>query len=75
MKDEVLARIIEKCGSLVGVRPMDASTRFEDLGAKSVDLVKMIAVLEDEFGVDINFMEFRRRKTFGEAAEYVASLA
>jgi acyl carrier protein len=75
MKDEVLALIIAKCATLVGERPMDATTRFEDLGAKSVDLVKMIAVLEDEFGVDINFMEFRRRKTFGEAAEYVASLA
>jgi acyl carrier protein len=75
MKDEVLALIMQKCKSLVGDKPMDAATRFEDLGAKSVDLVKMIAALEDEFGVDINFMEFRRRKTFGEAAEYVASLA
>lgn len=75
MKDEVLALMIQKCKTLVGDKPMDAATRFEDLGAKSVDLVKMIATLEDEFGVDINFMEFRRRKTLGEAAEYVASLA
>jgi acyl carrier protein len=75
MKDEVLALMIQKCKTLVGEKPMDAATRFEDLGAKSVDLVKMIATLEDEFGVDINFMEFRRRKTLGEAAEYVASLA
>lgn len=75
MKDEVLALMIQKCKALVGDKPMDAATRFEDLGAKSVDLVKMIATLEDEFGVDINFMEFRRRKTLGEAAEYVASLA
>jgi acyl carrier protein len=75
MKDEVLAKIIEKCKTLVGDKPMDAETTFEGLGAKSVDLVKMIAVLEDEFGVDINFMEFRRQKTFGQAAEYVARLA
>ena len=44
MKDEVLAKIIEKCKTLVGDKPVDAETTFEGLGAKSVDLVKMIAV-------------------------------
>ena len=30
MKDEVLAKIIEKCKTLVGDKPMDAATKFED---------------------------------------------
>jgi len=78
MKDEILEKIIEKAATLYGTdkSQYSADTRFtEDVNAKSVDLVKIIGVLEDEFGLDINFMEFRRKKTFGEAAEYVAALA
>jgi acyl carrier protein len=46
----------------------------EDLKAKSVNLVQIIAILEDAYDVQINFMEFRRKKTLGEAAEFVAQL-
>ena len=54
---------------------MTAETKFvEDLNAKSVNYVQIIAVLADEYDVEINFMEFRRKKTLGEAAEFVAQL-
>jgi acyl carrier protein len=50
-------------------------TRFsEDLRAKSVNLVQIIALLEDAFDVEINFMAFRRRQTFGEAADFVVEI-
>ena len=78
MKDEILAMIIEKAADIykTDASQYGADTRFaEDYNAKSMDIVKIIGVLEDEFGLDINFMEFRRKKTFGEAAEYVAGLA
>jgi acyl carrier protein len=78
MKDEILAMIIKKAADIykTDAASYSAATRFEeDYHAKSMDLVKIIGVLEDEFGLDINFMEFRRKKTFGEAAEYVAGLA
>jgi acyl carrier protein len=78
MKDEILALIIDKLVSLykTDASQYSAETRFaEDLKAKSVDMVKIIGVLEDEYGVDINFMEFRRQKTLGEAADYIAGLA
>lgn len=78
MKDEVLEMIIKKAADIykTDASQYSAETRFvEDYNAKSMDLVKIIGVLEDEFGLDINFMEFRRKKTFGEAAEYVAGLA
>lgn len=78
MKDEILELIIKKAADIykTDANLYSADTRFvEDYNAKSMDIVKIIGVLEDEYGLDINFMEFRRKKTFGEAAEYVASLA
>lgn len=50
-------------------------TRFvEDLAAKSMNIAQLIAVLEDDFGISIPFMEARRRKTVGEAVDYVLEL-
>jgi acyl carrier protein len=75
--DEVLERIIERAAELYKKDKSEysADTRFiEDLGAKSVNFVQIIAVLEEEFDIQIPYMEFRRKKTFGEAAEYVAGL-
>ncbi|MGI6333311.1 MAG: acyl carrier protein [Saccharofermentanales bacterium] len=78
MRDEILAKLIEKAADIYKTDPSqyNAETRFvEDYNAKSMDIVKIIGALEDEFGFDVNFMEFRRKKTFGEAADYVAGLA
>ena len=75
--EEVLSRIITRAAELFKVDPSQFSgeTRFiEDLKAKSVNYVQIIAVLEEEFDVQIPFMEFRRKKTFGEAADFVAEL-
>jgi acyl carrier protein len=75
--NEVLEKIIERAAVLFkkDASEFSAETRFiEDLGAKSVNYVQIISVLEDEFDVQIPFMEFRRKKSFGEAAEYVAGL-
>jgi acyl carrier protein len=77
LKQEILQKIIEKSCQLFGkdASELGATTSFvADLKAKSVDLVKIIAVLEDEFGIDIDFMDFRRFATLGEAAAYVAEL-
>ena len=40
------------------------------LGAKD----SMITVLEDEFDVEIPFMQFRRKLTIGESVDYVCEL-
>jgi len=77
LKDEILEKIIQRASELFkkDTGELNADTRFvEDLKAKSVNLVQIIAVLEDEFDVEVNFMEFRRKKTIGEAAEFVAAL-
>jgi acyl carrier protein len=52
----------------------DGTELIAELGAKSVNLVRIISSLEDEFDVEIPFMEFRRRKSIGEAIDYVVQL-
>jgi acyl carrier protein len=77
LKDEILEKIIQRASTLFKEAPgeLSADTKWvEDLKAKSVNYVQVIAVLEDAFDVQINFMEFRRKKTLGEAAEFVAQL-
>ena len=39
-----------------------------------MNLVRIISALEDEFEMEIPFMEFRRRKSIGEAIDYVVQL-
>lgn len=77
LRDEILDKIIERTAQVFKKDPgeLSADTRFvEDLKAKSVNYVQIIAILEDAFDVQINFMQFRRKKTLDEAAEFVAQL-
>jgi acyl carrier protein len=77
LRDEVLEKIIQRAAEVFKKDPgeLSADMRFiEDLKAKSVNFVQIIAILEDAFDVQINLMEFRRKKTLGEAAEFVAKL-
>lgn len=65
-----VATIFKKSGAEVS-----RDTRFaEDLDAKSVNYVQLIAVLNDAFGIDIPFMDLRRQRTVGEAIDFVARL-
>ena len=77
LRDEILEKIVERAAQIFKKMPEELSeeTRFvDDLKAKSVNYVQIITILADTFDVDIPFMEFRRKKTFGEAATYVAGL-
>ena len=77
LKEEILGHIIQRAAEMFRKDPgaLNADTMWvEDLEAKSVNYVQVIAVLADEYDVEINFMEFRRKKTFGESAEFVAEL-
>jgi acyl carrier protein len=77
LRDEILEKIIQRAAEVFKKDPgeLSADTRFiENLKAKSVNFVQIIAILEDAFDVQINLMEFRRKKTLGEAAEFVAKL-
>ncbi len=76
-REEAVKKIIERCCVLFNKKPseLDENTRFiEDLGAKSGNVSQMTNYLEDEFDVEISFMEFRRRATIGMAADYIEEL-
>jgi len=77
LREEILEKIIQRAAEVFKKDPgeLSADTSFvDDLKAKSVNFVQIIAILEDAFDVQINFMEFRRKKTIGEAAGFVAQL-
>ncbi|MBN1254347.1 MAG: acyl carrier protein [Deltaproteobacteria bacterium] len=77
LKEEILEKIIQRASTLFQKDPgeLNADTKWvEDLNAKSVNYVQIITILADEYDVEINFMEFRRKKTFSESAEFVAQL-
>jgi acyl carrier protein len=76
-KEQVVKKIVERVCEIFGKKESEVSeaTRLiEDLGAKSGNLTQLTTFLEDQFDVEVPFMEFRRRVTIGEAAEYVLSL-
>jgi acyl carrier protein len=76
-KQQVVEKIVERVCEIFGKQKSDVSedTNFaEDLGAKSGNLTQITTFLEDEFDTEIPFMEFRRKATIGEAAEYVLSI-
>lgn len=43
----------------------------KDLGAKSIIIMQIMTAIEDEFGIDLNYMQFNRKKAIGEIVEYV----
>lgn len=77
IQEEVIEALSKKCAELFNVKAEDLGpeTRFvEDLGAKSTNYVQLSSMLEDMYDVEVPYMEFHRKKTFQEAADYVNSL-
>lgn len=76
MRENVLAKIIEKGSKIWVVDPatLNGDTLFADMKAKSVHYSQLTTFLEDEFDVEVPYMNFKRCKTLGEAADYVTEL-
>ncbi|HHV13194.1 MAG TPA: acyl carrier protein [Clostridiales bacterium] len=76
-RDEVFEMLVERGAPLFGKskEEMNEDMRFvEDLNAKSVHYSQITTFLEDKFDVEIPYMTFRRKKTIGEAVDYVCDL-
>jgi len=75
-REQIVEKIKERVCVLFDKKPeeLDESTSFIELGAKSGNVSQMTNFLEDEFDVEVPFMEFRRKTTIGEAADYVVEL-
>jgi acyl carrier protein len=76
MKEKILAKIIERAAPIWGVSPdeLNQQTAFSDMNAKSTHYSQITTHLEDAFDIEVPFMQFRRCKTLGEAAEFVEEL-
>lgn len=76
MNDEILAKIIERGAYIWGKEESDlsADTTFDEVGAKSGHISQITTFLEDEFDIEVPYIGFKKCKTLGEAAAYVADL-
>lgn len=77
MKEEILAKLIERAAEVFNIDAgqLSGETHFKNhLKAKSTQIVQVTTYLEDEFDVEVPYMEFKRKATFDEAAEYIEIL-
>lgn len=73
--EEVVDLLANKAAELFNLAPstLGPDTRFkEDLGCKSIDIVKITVALENEYDVEVPFMAFMRCATFADAAAFIA---
>ena len=73
-RSNVLNLIIERLNAMLGAGEYNEETKYADIGMKSGNYSAMITLLEDEFDVEIPFMQFRRKLTVGESVDYVWEL-
>lgn len=76
MREKVLEKIIERACSIWNAEPsvLSEETVFADMNPKSAHYSQMTTFLEDEFDVEVPYMNFKRCRTFGEAADYIVEL-
>jgi acyl carrier protein len=74
LRDEAIELIKERLSVILGASEYTEDTTFESLNMKSVNYSQLTTALEDEFDVEIPFMDFKRKATVGEAADYIVQL-
>lgn len=76
MKEKVLKKIIDRASKIWNISPqeLNAGTAFADMNAKSNHYSQLTTFLEDEFDVEVPYMNFKRCKTLGAAADFVTEL-
>ena len=76
-REEVLEALISRVATVFGkdVSEIGEDTRFkEDLGAKSTQITQITVHMEDLIDAEVPYMQFNRKATVGEAADYLFSL-
>jgi acyl carrier protein len=67
---EIIAELFE-----IEEEKVTGETRFvEDLHAKSINIIEMIAIMEEEFNIEINSIRARRNRTVDQTVDYISSL-
>ena len=73
-QEEVVDILKNKAAELFGVdaESLSAETSFvDDLHCKSVNIVQFASALEDEYEVEVPYMQLNKCKTFADAAKVV----
>lgn len=73
-QEEVVEILKNKAQDIFGVDPatLSAETSFvDDLHCKSVNIVQFASALEDEYEVEVPYMQLNKCKTFADAAKFV----
>lgn len=75
-RSEILECMINRLAEILGIDAgtLSEGTTFASLGMKSVNYTQLTTTLEDACDVEVPFMEFKRRATLGEAADYIVGL-
>lgn len=75
-KSEILKAMIGRVAQILSTdeASLSESTTFAELNMKSVNYSQLTTYLEDCCDVEIPYMDFKRKSTLGEAAEYIVSL-
>lgn len=74
LREQIVNDIIAKATSIFGGEITEETRFTDDLKAKSLHLVQIVTMLEDNYDVEVQYMKFRRYPTVGEAADFVLSL-
>mgnify|MGYP003597089942 CR=1 FL=1 len=73
-REEIYNKIVERLTAMVGEKDYTEATEYAELNLKSGNYSQMINVLEDEFDVEIPYMEFKRSRTIGDSVNFIVSL-
>lgn len=74
LREEAIEMIKERLTVILGAGEYKEETTFEELKMKSVNYSQLTTALEDEFDVEIPFMDFKRKPTIAAAADYIVEL-
>jgi len=70
MKDKIIKMIANKLGKKIESVTLE-SKLIEDLGADSLDIVEMLMMLEDEYGITIPDQDAMKISTIGDIVTYM----
>lgn len=73
--EKYLEVVLEKARIVFTRDDLTPQTRFkEDIGAKSLNIAQLMNMLEDEYDIEIPYMQLNRCATFEEAAALLKTL-
>jgi len=75
-RKQILECMYKRLGEILNIdsSTLNEDTTFASLNMKSVNYSQLTTTLEDAFDVEIPYMNFKRKATLGEAADYVITL-